>query len=279
MRCVVTGAGGYLARFVIDELEQEHDLTLFSRDAIKTSHEVVTGNFLTARDCRKALAGAEVVVHLGAIPEPSPGTFAVNSMSTYRILEAARQSGVRRIVMASSNCVYGHCYRSSGSVFLPLALPIDEGHPSRPEDTYGLSKVVGEEILAAFVRGYGLEAAALRLAWVWGDREHEWWLTQGHADLERYGEGLWAYIDARDAARAFRLAVEAEVLPAETAYNINALDTMSEMGSATLAREYLPHLGHLADSLSGRDSFFSSERARAVLGWVPHHSWLERKNP
>lgn len=274
MRCVITGAGGYVAPFVIAELEQAHTLTLFSRQPLDSPHDVVTGSFLSEDDCRRALAGAEVVVHLGAVSDPSPETFAVNTLSTYRILDAARQHGVRRVVMASSNCVYGHCFRLSGTPFMPSSLPIDEAHPCRPEDNYGLSKVANEETLLAFARAYALEVAALRLAWVWGDREYEWWQAEGQSQIEKFAEGFWAYVDARDTARAFRLAVEASHLPAdEIAYNINAADTMAAEESAALAARALPHVAPLAAQVPGRCSFFSAERAKTVLGWEAHASW------
>ena len=277
MRCVVTGATGYVARFVISEFEQAHELTLFSRQPLESAHRVVTGNFLSESDCLRALEGAEVVVHLGAVPNPSPDTFAVNTMSTYRILDAARQHGVRRVVMASTNCVYGHCYRVTDTPFVPTSLPIDEEHPLRPEDNYGLSKIASEETLSTYARAYGIEVAALRLAWVWGDNEYDWWRSEGRDQIDRFAEGLWAYVDAEDAACAFRLAAEAAQLPTDrTAYNINAGDTMAEEDSTAIAARLLPHLAQLAEPLPGRSSFFSAAHARDAFGWEPHHSWKER---
>lgn len=275
MRCVITGAAGYVARFVISELEQSHELTLVSRRALDTRHRLLIGDILAEDDCLRALQGAEVLVHIAAVPDPSPETFTVNTLSTYRLLEAARVHDVGRVVMASSNCVYGHCYRQSGS-FVPDYVPIDEAHPCRPEDNYGLSKVVCEEVLRSYGRAHSLQVAALRLAWVWGDREHEWWLREGRKEGDAYGEALWAYVDARDAARAFRLAVEAEHLPSEPTYNVNADDTMADEDSAVIAARVLPHLGTRAEPLVGRASFFSNDRARTVLGWKPKHSWVER---
>lgn len=277
MRCVVTGAAGYVAGFVIPELERAHELTLFTRQPIESPHRVVTGDFLSEHDCLRALEGAEAVVHLGAVPSPSPETFAVNVMSTYRILDAARHHGVRRVVMASTNCVYGQCFRLTRMPFAPTSLPIDEIHPCRPEDNYGLSKIVSEEILSTYARAYGIEVAALRLAWVWGPREYDWWQSGGRDQIDRFAEGLWAYVDAHDAARAFRLATGVANLPADgAAYNINAAGTMAAEGSAEIAARVLPHLSRLAGDLPGRSSFFSAKRARDTFGWESRHSWEER---
>lgn len=277
MRCVVTGATGYVAGFVVAELEETYDLTLFARRRFETRHRLVTGDLTSEADCLRAIEGADVIIHLGAKPEPSSETFTTNAISTYRILDAARVHGIPRVVMASSNCVYGHCYRISSEPFLPDHLPINEGHPVRPEDSYSLSKVVSEELLSSFQRAYGIEVAALRLAWVWGEKERNWWLDAGRSQADSFAEGLWGYVDARDAARAFRLAVEIDHLPEPSSYNVNAGDTMVEESSASVAMRLLPHLDSLAAGLVGRQSFFSIDRARDVLGWEPKHSWIDEE--
>ena len=50
---------------------------------------------------------------------------------------------------------------------VPEYLPIDENHLCLPTETYGLSKVLGEEICQMFHRAYGIEIIALRYCWVW----------------------------------------------------------------------------------------------------------------
>jgi nucleoside-diphosphate-sugar epimerase len=274
MRCTITGGGGQVGQVVVAELEVAHELTLFSQRRLETNHRLVTGDLLSEEDCLRAVDGADVVVHLAAVREPSVDTFRWNTLSTYRIVEAACRQGARRVVLASSNCVYGHCYRLSKTAFRPHSLPIDESHPCEPEDNYGLSKVVSEEILGAFHRAFGIEIAALRLAWVWGDDERRWWVESGRELVDAFADGLWAYVDARDAALAFRLSVEASDLPAAPAYNINATDTMAAADSAELAARVPALAGH-ASRLAGRTSFFSAERAGRVLGWRPDRSWLD----
>jgi nucleoside-diphosphate-sugar epimerase len=272
----VTGAGGYLGSFVVPELEGRHELVLIARRELDTAHELVVGDLLSPADCARALAGADALVHLAAIPEPSPDTFHVNVMTTYHLLEAAREHGVRRIVLASSNCAYGHGYRVSDDAFAARHLPITETHPCEPEDGYSLSKLVSEEILAAYRRAYGLETAALRLNWVWGPRELEWRRQDG-VDLERQAPWFWAYVDGRDAAHAFRLALEAPELPEDGGLNVSAADTIADEDSRELVERFHPSLSHLAGSLRGHESFFSSARARDALGFEPRHSWRDEE--
>jgi nucleoside-diphosphate-sugar epimerase len=274
-RCVVTGGGGCVGGFVLRELAGRHELVLVSRRPLETPHELVVGDLRSPADCDRAFAGADAVVHLAAIPEPSPETFEVNVMTTHNVLEAARRHGVRRVVMAGSNCAYGHGFRISDTPFRPRRLPIDETHPCEPEDGYSLSKLVCEEMLEAYRRAYGIDAAALRLNWVWGEPEHAWRASKRELDHTEQAEWFWAYVDGRDAARAFRLALEAPALPEELAYNVSAADTMAAEDSRELVERFLPASRHLAASLEGRESFFGWARARDVLGYEPQHSWRD----
>jgi nucleoside-diphosphate-sugar epimerase len=95
--------------------------------------------------CYGALTGADAVVHLAAIPTvniyTSETTFRNNVLATYNILEAADTLGIRKAVIASSECAYGICNSQTG--LAPQYVPMDEEHPALPEDCYGLGKVLG----------------------------------------------------------------------------------------------------------------------------------------
>lgn len=112
-------------------------------------------------------AGPDAVVHLAAIPNPESHAgsrvFENNVVSTYNVLDAAGAVGAR-IAWASSESLYGTVF--SEADWLPDAFPIDEETPTEPEDPYGLSKVVGEEIAARVARRYGVSAVSLRASWV-----------------------------------------------------------------------------------------------------------------
>src|SRR2546428_12819812 len=66
--------------------------------------------------------------------------------------------------MAGSNCALGHGYRISQTPFPFQALPIDEGHPLYPEDSYSYSKLAGELLLASTTRAYGIRTYVTRPA-------------------------------------------------------------------------------------------------------------------
>ena len=103
----------------------------------------------------------EAIVHFVAYPTPTRHAdgrvFETNTMSTYDTLVAASQAGAR-IVWALSESTYGFPFAEEP--FLPDALPITEDHPKRPEDPYGTSKVVGEEIRRMVARRYDVPVAS-----------------------------------------------------------------------------------------------------------------------
>jgi nucleoside-diphosphate-sugar epimerase len=280
MRVLVTGPAGHVARYVIEDLQKDHELVLIGRrhpseveGGVQTDARFIRGDLNSPEDCRKAVEGIDAIAHIGANPWLSPETFRNNTVGTYNLLEAAREAGIRRVVFASSNCALGHCAPVSGP-FIPDRLPIDETHPSRVEDNYGLSKVVNEQTLDAFARGYGIESYALRLAWCWGDEQYSWRFDHTF-DPAKHTGGFWAWVDMRDVAQAFRKALHTAPMPkaACVPLYINAADTMADETSAELLERFYPQLAQYAGQLDGHNSFFSWRAANAAIGYTPEHTW------
>lgn len=84
----------------------------------------------------------------------------VNVIGTVNVLEFMRKFDIERIVYASSVAIYGE----------PQYLPIDEDHPLRPRNLYGLTKLMGENILWRYYEDYGIRFIALRYFNVYGPR-------------------------------------------------------------------------------------------------------------
>ena len=93
--------------------------------------------------------------------------FTANVAMTYNVLTAAFAAGVKRLVLGSSLAVYGFYYPSRPMA--PEYIPIDEAHPCRPDDPYGLSKLAGEELAEGFARRGSMQIASLRFPGVAGD--------------------------------------------------------------------------------------------------------------
>jgi UDP-glucose 4-epimerase len=87
--------------------------------------------------------------------------FSTNVVGTYNVLRAASRHGVRRVIFSSSREVYGE----------PIGLPVDEGDPLLPVNSYGASKLAGEAYCRAFRHVFGLQTIVLRFANVYGPRD------------------------------------------------------------------------------------------------------------
>jgi UDP-glucose 4-epimerase len=112
--------------------------------------------------------GVDVVFHqaaLRSVPRSVEDPLAyhdVNATGTMRLLLAARDAGVRRLVFASSSSVYGD----------QPVLPLHEEMRPDPVSPYGASKLIGEHYCANFTRHYGVETVALRYFNVYGPRQN-----------------------------------------------------------------------------------------------------------
>jgi UDP-glucose 4-epimerase len=273
---VVTGAAGKVGRYVLNELSQSHDVLAVDLAAPDRSDvRFARADVTSLDDCLRAVAGAEVVIHLAAIPNPltSPPEVVmnVNVMGTYNVLEAAARSGVRRVVIASTDSALGFVFRRQD--FLPDYLPIDESHPLRPQDPYGLSKVIDEEMCRAYTRGWGIETVCVRICRVIFPEEIE--LNRGlAADPTILAKGLWVYVDVRDAARAFRLAAETPGLRQEAIFAV-APDCHGPAATAERLDRFYPTLRDWADRVPGHSSLIAGARAERLLGFRTRYTWRD----
>lgn len=301
-RVLVTGGSGKLGRLcVADLLDHGHTPAIFDRLGPEKSQVPWESNCPTylgeAYDAAAVETAfrefaPEVVFHIAANPGASdhPGhqsgtrsvarddTFCSNVLGTYYILDAAVRHRVNRLVAASSFFVLGIGFRISEAPFVVERLPIDESHPNRPEDSYSLSKLLNEEMYAAYARAYGLQTVALRLLGVHypgisTPRFHD--SPRPPEDPDRF-DNVWMYVDGRDAAQAFRLAMEARELEPFEAFYIATGRTIAGSPRYWLKR-YYPTLANKAASLSDEDDIISIAKARRLLGYNPQHFWLDEK--
>ena len=286
MRVVVTGGSGRLGEFVVRELSTY-------------THQVSVLDTTKPRECRcptyavdlsKAHAlqdyfkGADGVVHLARqrFPYTESGfnvetqrwqfpditgdaeRFNLNVAITNNVLAAAQAAGVKKIVCGSSLAVYGFYYPLIQ--ITPDYLPIDEQHPLQAQDPYGLTKLVGEKLADALSQKSGIPIASLRFSGIYTDMHRAQLLERKQNPLIRGTGALWSYIDVRDAARACRLALEAN-FAGHQAFNICAPDTIMDERTQELVSRYLSQVKDLRNGLDGRCSGYSVAKARAVLGF------------
>jgi UDP-glucose 4-epimerase len=182
MKYLVTGGAGFIGSHIVQTLlEQGHSVRVLDnfstgkrenieelRQQLNGSRlDVLEGDVRDAARLEEAVRGVEVVFHEAAfvsVPqsmEEPQNCFDVNIMGTSLLFDAARKSGVRRAVVASSAAVYGESD----------ALPLVEETPLQPLSPYAVSKRVKEMYAELFTGSFSFEVVALRYFNVYGPRQ------------------------------------------------------------------------------------------------------------
>jgi nucleoside-diphosphate-sugar epimerase len=277
-KVVVTGGSGRLGQFVIRDL-LAHGYAALSLDRVPPREKLCPSWLADLRhlgDLFEAMRESYGVIHLGAYQAPNLApdaeTFSNNVSSTYNVLRAATDLGVGKVVIASSTAGFGFIYAKD--LRAPLYLPLDENHPSKPQDSYGLSKVLGEQIADCIVTVHKeMTISSLRFPGVNFDLSYESFRERWRNPQSR-ASGFWTYIDARDAAMTCRLALEAKFTGHEL-FIASAPKNCMIQPTAELIKEYLPK-GAKIKKMSGTHwSCVDSAKARRMLGFEPQHVWQD----
>ncbi|WP_254767716.1 NAD-dependent epimerase/dehydratase family protein [Salinilacihabitans rarus] len=282
MRLVVTGATGGVGSWVVDHLASEgHDVVAVDLERPPGEREGVS--FLAADLTDQGQAwevvqtyDPDAVIHLAAIPAmglaPETETFVTNVASTYHVFEAAGRVGAD-VIWTSSESLYGMPF--AAEPFLPEYLPIDEAHPPRPEDGYGTSKLVGEELAERVVRRHGISVVSIRPSWVQYPGEYRVREELAGFDPETADPSgnFWSYVDVRDVVSMVDAALGTDVEGHEPYLAVAAENALGRPTAETVEAVF----GDLPDEcdIEGEASAFTTAKAREELGWEPSHSWRE----
>jgi nucleoside-diphosphate-sugar epimerase len=195
-------------------------------------------------------------------------------MGAFNIHEAARISGVRRVVSLSSEAVLGWSPGTWVNPHFPDYLPIDENHVCQPQDPYGLSKQVLECVGRTFTARYGLETLFIRATWIASPEEMEQLARSGGRRPVDFG--LFHYIDVRDLAQACLRAVDCPLTGSQAIY-VGAGETSISEPLSSLYQKLAPSVAESASMLTGHSAPVSIELAKKLLGWSPERSWRKFK--
>jgi UDP-glucose 4-epimerase len=278
MHVAVTGGRGETGRWIVDRLAGTHRVTVLDRDhpgpdghpdvdfrALDLADAGATFDALTALD-------PDAVVHWAAIPVAGrhPGTdlYRNNTLAAHAVLTAAGRIGAR-IVQASSDGAYGFFFAEETP--LPERLPIPESHALAPEDPYGLSKVVCEEIGATVARRDDVPVVSVRPSWIQTPGEYPCRDPDYVEDLSAGAGNFWSYVDARDVATIVEAGVAADV-DGHEAFNCVASDNALGRPLRELFETEYGEVPRPAE-VDGDDGAYSIAKARDLLDWTPEHSW------
>ena len=174
---LVTGGAGFIGSHIAEELLRQGERVRIVDNLCTGRPENIEGlkgdlEFVQGDVCDEALMkgvteGVEVIYHQAAItsvPRSLDEPLVINRASvdgTLQVLLTARETGVRRVVYASSSSVYGEI----------AELPVTETLPTVPISPYGVAKLAGELYTRVFHHCYGMETVALRYFNVFGPRQ------------------------------------------------------------------------------------------------------------
>ena len=304
MLVAISGGAGFLGLHLARRLVGDgHDVRTLDPSPLDDAGlagrvDELRGDVRLQADARRLVAGADVFVHAAAalpIQVSRQAIRSVNVEGTAVTLGAAREAGVRRVVLVSSTAVYG----------VPERHPIHEDDPLVGVGHYGASKIEAEALCAAFARR-GLETVIVRPKTFLGPERLGVfeilfdWVREGRR-IPVLGDGSNRYqlLAVEDLVEAVVRCFEAPV--AGQAVNVGAarFETVREdlqalvehAGSGSRLRPVpvraaetalrgleLARLSPLAEwhyRTAHRDSFVSIDRARALLGWEPRLSNAE----
>lgn len=216
----------------------------------------------------------DVVIHFAAYARnmivPDGECFRANVTATYNVIEAACKLGVKKIVIASSETVYGVCFSEGKTNY--HTFPLEENYDVDPMDSYALSKVCGERTARTFARRFGNDIYALRIGNVIEPHEYtseKWHEVVGKPETRR--RNAWSYIDARDLGQICELCIKKSGLGFQVFNATNDTSTLLEPTGAFLKKAE-PET-QLTREMGEWEAPLSNRKIREVLGFQDVHDW------
>ena len=274
-RIAVTGGNGMLGHAIVTDLMADREVTSLDitpgRPGVRSRYV----DIMSLDNLRNALEGQDAIVHVAALlqpTEPEHRLFRVNTLGTWNVFEAARDLGIRKIVIMSSECSSGiiNVYRQPPPA--PDYLPVDEAHALRPPETYGLSKQLNELTAQSFARRGGMQVVALRPTLVLNPDMGDYVERARSID----DPDLWSYVEVQDVVQAARLALDYDGPPFDAFY-LSARDTFAPEETLEFMERRFGRRFEIRDERLFRDNphaaIWDLRRAERLLGFRPQSDW------
>lgn len=268
MKIVITGGSGKLGRYLAPVLAQEHAILLYDKQRPQQSQfPCMKGEVTDKAKLSEAFRDKDWVIHLAALRSRynhlPMKVMETNILGTFCVLETARRAGVNKLLFSSSDAALG--IAQSVNEFSPEYVPIDEKHPLRPQDPYGISKMLGEEMCRLYAEGYGMDTIALRFSNIFCPGDEQKYLADAK-DPSARRNSLWAWIHVEDAVGAIVCALVSN-LKGYYVFHIAAEDVcLSNPDVPNMMATYFPATP-IRRPLSSKKSLIDCSKAKDMLGF------------
>ncbi len=300
----ITGGAGFIGSHIVEDLlVKGFEVTVYDNfssgrkenlSAVIKDIKLIKADILDYETLQKSMVGFDYVSHQAAQLEifkclENPIVdLQTNTIGTVNVFRAAVENGIKKIINASSACVYGQAQY----------IPQDESHPREPNWPYGVSKLAAEKYAYIYHRNYGLDITNLRYGIVYGEREWQgrvltMFLTRilKNKPLVVFGDGeqLRDFVYVKDVVKLNSLLVTNNFLGYKT-FNVSTGvgTSIKDLADLVIKVSGIDSKVLFEDVLEGESSIFmperkripaeliqmvlSSSKAKEDLGWIPEVS-------
>jgi UDP-glucose 4-epimerase len=284
MRILVTGSAGHLGEALVRTLPADgHEVT--GLDVLASPYTHVVGSVADRALVRRAVAGADAIVHAATLHKPHVGSHGreefvdTNVTGTLTLLEEAVAAGVGRFVFTSTTSAFGRALTPPPGA--PAAWITEEVAPV-PRNVYGATKTAAEDLCELVHRDHGLPVLILRTSRFFPEPDDRDEVRSAYADANlKVNELLYRRVDLEDVVSAHRLALDRApdigfgryIVSATTPFTRDDLADLRDDAPSVVARlfpDYEEIYGARGWTMfPSIERVYVNQRARAELGWKP----------
>jgi UDP-glucose 4-epimerase len=288
VRILVTGSAGHLGEALVRSLREAGE-DVVGLDLLDSAYTDVPASVTDRASVRKAMAGAEAVLHTATLHKPHVMSHArqefvdTNVTGTLVLLEEAVAAGVGAFVHTSTTSTFGRALTPGEGA--PAAWITEDVVP-RPRNIYGVTKVAAEDVCELIARDHGLPCVVLRTSRFFPEPDDDAQRRAGYADANlKVNELLYRRVDLADVVsahvaalgKASQIGFGRYIVSATTPFGPGDLAELRRNAPAVVERlfpdypEVYARLGW--EMLPGIGRVYVNARARAELGWQPRYDF------